>query len=94
VTPREDRPAGPARDDLVRQSEDERNALGEQSSHQARPETERPARVASDERLDHSSAAAGMERSEEQNAPTEDASVRAFEQSRGSAEPREPQSRD
>jgi hypothetical protein len=86
VTPREDRPAGPTRDELVQQSEEERDALGDQSSHQARPETERPARAASDERFDHSAAAAGMERSEEQNAPTQDASVRAFEESRGAKE--------
>ena len=96
VTPQKDREqrAPSERDDLIEQSESERNDLRRQGAHQASPETEQPERATADERLEHSAAAAGMERSEEQNAPTREASVRAFEESRGSSEPRETNTRD
>jgi hypothetical protein len=82
--------SGPARQDHLDQQARQREDLRGAAPHQARPETDAPERAGAAEFGAHSARAAGTDRPEQQNEPSADASLRAYEESRGARGPRRP----
>jgi hypothetical protein len=90
--PRTARQAGPTREDLIEQTTRERNDIRDETSYQARPETEEPDRATHPPAptAGASKVAAGLDPQQLRDEHDLEASERAFEQSRGSHESRTP----
>ena len=90
------RQQGPARQEQIDQQEALRNDLSRAASHQAKPETERPEAMRAEESgtAKASAQAAGDANPEKENLRSQDASVGAFEASRGGWESKKPGKRE
>lgn len=85
-----DRQLGPVRPKIIEELERDREDIRDQASYQARPKIDMPERAAEKpgEAAKASAEAAGTEHPKRENAPSLQASERAFQQSEGSRAPR------
>jgi hypothetical protein len=90
------RQAGPARQDQLDQQQAIHGDLSKAASHQIKPETAHPEAMRAEESgvAKASAQAAGDERPKQENLPSQDASIAAFEANRGGWESKKPSDRD
>jgi hypothetical protein len=90
------RQAGPARQDQLDQQQAIHGDLSKAASHQIKPETAHPEAMRAEASgvAKASAQAAGDERPKQENLPSQDASIAAFEASRGGWESKKPTGHD